>query len=76
MIDTERKITLAELLHVKEIMDFHSRDSGWMSITPAGKVEFFDSEPSFGGAKITRTIINKAIENASRTDRDSNSPGT
>lgn len=57
-----RPISLKELEYVKNVMTANKRSNGFLSVTPAGKVEFFDSEPSFGGAAITIEDINGAIK--------------
>ena len=52
-----KKVTLDELRNVLYKMDFYNRESGYISSDIFGKLAFFDSEPSFGGAFITREDI-------------------
>lgn len=57
----EDKITLEELQGVLYKMDFYKREQGFIAKDLSGKLNFFDSEPSFGGAFITREDIIKFI---------------
>lgn len=63
-----KKMSLAEMLKAKEIMDVHHRSDGYIAFTPDDKYEFFDSEPSFGGFPITYSKLIKMIEDERRTD--------
>jgi hypothetical protein len=54
---TERKVTLDEWQDILKKMNFFGRRSGFVSFDLWGKFTFFDSEPSFGGAPVTRTDV-------------------
>lgn len=53
----EKKVTLEELQAVLYKMDFYKRNCGFIANDSSGNLCFFDSEPSFGGAFVTREDI-------------------
>jgi hypothetical protein len=58
MSNTENRIiTLAELKNIYYKMDYYNRDSGYMAIDLSNELNFYDSEPSFGGVFITKENI-------------------
>ena len=52
-----KKVTLKELVDVLYKMDFYKRKCGFIANDLSGTLCFFDSEPSFGGAFITKKDI-------------------
>lgn len=59
----ERKLTTAELQYILDKMKFYNRSSGYIGDTPDGKMEFFDSKPSFAVAYVTRVVIERTLKN-------------
>jgi len=57
----ERKITLKEWQDVLAVMNRYSRDYGWVDNENLEKLTFFDSQPSTGGAYVTREDVKKYI---------------
>jgi hypothetical protein len=55
------KKTLNDLKNILYKMDFYKRESGFISHDYFGNIAFFDSEPSYGGAFITREDILRYI---------------
>jgi hypothetical protein len=53
----EKKVTLKELQNVLFKMDFYNRTWGFIANDFNGDLAFFDSEPSFGGAYVSREDI-------------------
>jgi hypothetical protein len=53
----EKKVTLKELQNVLFKMDFYNRTWGFIANDINGDLTFFDSEPSFGGAYVSREDI-------------------
>jgi hypothetical protein len=53
----EKKVTLKELQNILYKMDFYKRTWGFIAHDLSGDLTFFDVEPSFGGAYITREDI-------------------
>jgi hypothetical protein len=51
------KVSLRELQSVLEKMNFYKREQGYIAKNLFGKLEFFDAEPSFGGAPVTKADI-------------------
>ena len=56
-IQEEKKVTLQDLQNVLNKMDFYKRTWGFIAHDLSGTLTFFDSEPSFGGAYVTREDI-------------------
>jgi len=54
--ESSKKI-LSDLKNILYKMDFYKRESGYIAEDIFGSLTFFDSEPSFGGAFITREDI-------------------
>jgi hypothetical protein len=52
-----KKITVQDLQSVLYKMDFYKRTAGYIAHDLNGTLTFFDSEPSFGGAYVTRENI-------------------
>lgn len=57
----ERKITLKEWQDVLAVMNRYNRDAGWVDNENLDKLTFFDSQPSTGGAYVTRDDVKKYI---------------
>ena len=57
----ERKITLKEWQDVLAVMNRYSRDEGWVDNENLDKLTFFDSQPSTGGAYVTREDVQRYI---------------
>jgi hypothetical protein len=53
----EKTISLQDLQNVLYKMDFYKRKNGYIAHDLSGRLCFFDSEPSFGGAYVTRQDI-------------------
>lgn len=51
------KVTLQDLQNVLHKMDYYNRTAGFIAHDLSGKLTFFDAEPSFGGAYVTREDI-------------------
>jgi hypothetical protein len=51
------KVTLQDLKDILCKMDFYKRTAGFIAHDLSGKLTFFDAEPSFGGAYVTREDI-------------------
>jgi hypothetical protein len=60
------KISLPEMYDILYQMMFYNRSSGYIAHDLTGTLCFFDSEPSFGGAYITRAQIIKFVQEESR----------
>lgn len=58
----ETQITLMEMYDILYQMMFYNRTSGYIAHDLSGTLCFFDSEPSFGGAYITREQIIKFVQ--------------
>jgi hypothetical protein len=56
------KVTLQDFKDILNKMDFYKRPDGFIAHDLSGKLTFFDSEPSFGGAYVTRNDILKYIK--------------
>ncbi len=61
-ITEEKTITLQDLRNVLNKMLFYKRSWGYMAQDISGNLCFFDSEPSFGGAYITKEDILSYID--------------
>jgi hypothetical protein len=57
----ERKITLKEWQDVLAVMNRYTRDDGWVDNENLDKLTFFDSQPSTGGAYVTRDDVKRYI---------------
>lgn len=57
LTETSQPVTLNDLKSVLEKMNRYKRKAGYMVFDLAGKLEFFDSEPSFGGAYVTKSDV-------------------
>jgi hypothetical protein len=60
---TENQVTLNDLQNVLNKMDFYNRKDGFIANDMFGNLTFFDVEPSFGGAYVTREDILEFINN-------------
>jgi hypothetical protein len=52
-----KQITVEDLQAVLYKMDFYKRTAGYIAHDLKGNLTFFDSNPSFGGAYVTRDNI-------------------
>jgi hypothetical protein len=59
------KVSLSDMIDILDIMVFYNRKSGYIAHDKSGKLRFYDSEPSCGGALITREQVSKFIEETS-----------
>lgn len=59
----EKILTVAELQYVIDKMSFYRRTSGYIGETPDGKLEFFDSKPSFVCAFVTKVVLERSLKN-------------
>lgn len=53
----ETKVSLEELQSILKTMNQYKRECGFISVEPQGKLKFYDAEPSFGGAFVTKSDI-------------------
>jgi hypothetical protein len=60
--ETSTPVTLEELQNVLYKMNFYKREWGFIANDLSGKLTFFDSEPSFGGAYVTKEDILNYIQ--------------
>lgn len=61
-MENDRKLSISELQFILDKMNFYRRSSGYIADTPDGKIEFFDSRPSFGGAYVTKVVIERSLK--------------
>lgn len=59
----EIKITKQDLQNVLNIMIRYRKLNGYFGPDESGKVQFYDSEPSFGAAFVTLKDIKRYIKN-------------
>lgn len=57
IIQEENKVSLQDLQNVLYKMDSYKRTWGFIAHDLSGTLTFFDVEPSFGGAYVTREDI-------------------
>lgn len=62
-MENDRELSIAELRYILDKMNFYRRSSGYIADTPDGRMEFFDSKPSFGGAYVTKVVIERSLKN-------------
>ena len=62
MEESHRLKRLSELKNILYKMDYYKRESGYIAEDILDNLTFFDSEPSFGGAFVTREDILDFIE--------------
>lgn len=60
-MDYERPVTKSELKYIHSKMIQYHRTDGWIALV-GKKLEFFDSEPSTGGAYIELETLTKLLK--------------
>ena len=55
--ENSQAVTLNDLKSVLEKMNYYKLKAGYMAFDLSGKLEIFVSEPSFGGAYVTKSDV-------------------